>query len=148
MARVTVEDCVLKIPNRFDLVLMAAQRARDITSGAALTLDRDDDKNPVVALREIADETVPLESLSEALVKGHQKLAEIDEADEEIIELMAGEEEWLQAGVAPQQPAAGVGSDEESTFGIEVADDEADDADETDEDGRGDLEIGSTDDDI
>jgi DNA-directed RNA polymerase subunit omega len=147
MARVTVEDCVLKIPNRFDLVLMAAQRARDITSGAALTLDRDDDKNPVVALREIADETVPLESLSEALVKGHQKLAEIDEADEEIIELMAGEEEWLQAGVAPQQPAAGVGSDEESTFGIEVAEDETE-AEETDEDGRGDLEIGSTDDDI
>lgn len=144
MARVTVEDCVLKIPNRFDLVLMAAQRARDITSGAALTIDRDDDKNPVVALREIADETVPLESLSEALVKGHQKLAEIDEADEEIIELMAGEEEWLQAGVAPQ---AAVGSDEESTFGIEVADDaETEDAEE--EDGRGDLEIGGTEDDI
>jgi DNA-directed RNA polymerase subunit omega len=144
MARVTVEDCVLKIPNRFDLVLMAAQRARDITSGAALTIDRDDDKNPVVALREIADETVPLESLSEALVKGHQKLAEIDEADEEIIELMAGEEEWLQAGVAPQ---AAVGSDEESTFGIEVAD-EAETEDAEEEDGRGDLEIGGTEDNI
>ena len=144
MARVTVEDCVDKIPNRFDLVLMAAQRARDITSGAALTIDRDDDKNPVVALREIADETVPLESLSEALVKGHQKLAEIDEADEEIIELMAGEEEWLQAGVAPQ---AAVGSDEESTFGIEVAD-EAETEDAEEEDGRGDLEIGGTEDDI
>jgi len=144
MARVTVEDCVLKIPNRFDLVLMAAQRARDITSGAALTIDRDDDKNPVVALREIADETVPLESLSEALVKGHQKLAEIDEADEEIIELMAGEEEWLQAGVAPQ---AAVGSDEESTFGIEVAD-EAETEDAEEEDGRGDLEIGGSEDNI
>ena len=144
MARVTVEDCVLKIPNRFDLVLMAAQRARDISSGAALTIDRDDDKNPVVALREIADETVPLEGLSEALVKGHQKLAEIDEADEEIIELMAGEEEWLQAGVAPQ-PA--VGSDEESTFGIESVDEaETEEADE--EDGRGDLEIGGSDDNI
>ena len=144
MARVTVEDCVLKIPNRFDLVLMAAQRARDITSGAALTIDRDDDKNPVVALREIADETVPLESLSEALVKGHQKLAEIDEADEEIIELMAGEEEWLQPGVAPQ---AAVGSDEESTFGIEVAD-EAETEDAEEEDGRGDLEIGGSEDNI
>lgn len=144
MARVTVEDCVLKIPNRFDLVLMAAQRARDISSGAALTLDRDDDKNPVVALREIADETVPLESLSEALVKGHQKLAEIDEADEEIIELMAGEEEWLQAGVAPQ---SAVGSDEESTFGIDSADaGVAEDGDA--EDGRSDLEIGSSDDNI
>lgn len=141
MARVTVEDCVLKIPNRFDLVLMAAQRARDISSGASLTIDRDDDKNPVVALREIADETVVLDGLKESLVKGHQKLAEIDEADEEIIELMAGEEEWLQAGVAPQST---VGSDEESTFGIESSDEDAD-ADE-EEDGRGDLEIGSGDD--
>ena len=149
MARVTVEDCVLKIPNRFDLVLMAAQRARDISSGASLTIDRDDDKNPVVALREIADETVPLAGLEEALVKGHQKLAEIDEADEEIIELMAGEEEWLKAGVAPQSPAAAVGSDEESTFGIGATDDdEAEDEAEEDEDGRGDLEIGSSEDEI
>ena len=60
MARVTVEDCVLKVPNRFDLVMLAAQRARDISAGAPLTLDRDNDKNPVVALREIADETVEL----------------------------------------------------------------------------------------
>lgn len=145
MARVTVEDCVLKIPNRFDLVLMAAQRARDISSGASLTIDRDDDKNPVVALREIADETVPLDGLRESLVKGHQKLAEIDEADEEIIELMAGEEEWLKAGVAPQ---TAVGSDEESTFGIESAEDEAEEGETEEEDGRGDLEIGSSDDDI
>lgn len=148
MARVTVEDCVLKIPNRFDLVLMAAQRARDISSGASLTLDRDDDKNPVVALREIADETVALDGLREALVKGHQKLAEIDEADEEIIELMAGEEEWLKAGVAPQSPAGAVGSDEESTFGIDAAEDEAESEDGDEEDGRGDLEIGSSEDDI
>lgn len=148
MARVTVEDCVLKIPNRFDLVLMAAQRARDISSGASLTLDRDDDKNPVVALREIADETVPLDGLREALVKGHQKLAEIDEADEEIIELMAGEEEWLKAGVAPQSPAAAVGSDEESTFGIDASDEDAEEEAEEEEDGRGDLEIGSSEDDI
>jgi len=146
MARVTVEDCVLKVPNRFDLVLMAAQRARDISSGAALTVDRDDDKNPVVALREIADETIALEELKESLVKGHQKLAEIDEADEEIIELMAGEEEWLKAGVAPQ---TAVGSDQESTFGIETADDEAEEAEESEEEeGRGDLEIGSADDDL
>ncbi|MGK9165330.1 DNA-directed RNA polymerase subunit omega [Inquilinus limosus] len=146
MARVTVEDCVLKVPNRFDLVLMAAQRARDISSGASLTVDRDDDKNPVVALREIADETVPLEGLREALVKGHQKLAEIDEADEEIIELMAGEEEWLKAGVAPQ---TAVGSDQESTYGIESADEEEPaEGESEEEDGRSDLEIGSSEDDI
>ncbi len=60
MARVTIEDCVTKIPNRFDLVMMAARRARDISAGAELTLERDRDKNPVVALREIADETLPL----------------------------------------------------------------------------------------
>src|SRR5271156_777786 len=82
MARVTVEDCVLKVPNRFELVLVAAQRAREITSGAPLTLDRDDDKNPVVALREIADETVGLEHLRGSVVRGMQKHVEIDEPEE------------------------------------------------------------------
>src|SRR5499425_534235 len=82
MARVTVEDCVIKIPNRFELVLLAAQRAREITSGAPLTLDRDDDKNPVVALREIADETVGLDHLKDSLVRGMQKHIEMDEPEE------------------------------------------------------------------
>ncbi len=82
MARVTVEDCVLKVPNRFELVLLAAQRAREITSGAPLSVDRDDDKNPVVALREIADETVALEHLEESLVRGMQKHIEIEEPEE------------------------------------------------------------------
>jgi DNA-directed RNA polymerase subunit omega len=82
MARVTVEDCVIKVPNRFELVLLAAQRAREITSGAPLTIDRDDDKNPVVALREIADETVGLLQLKDALVRGMQKHVEIDEPEE------------------------------------------------------------------
>ena len=65
MARVTVEDCVVKVPNRFDLVLLAAQRAREIASGAPLTVERDDDKNPVIALREVAEETIALDSLRE-----------------------------------------------------------------------------------
>ncbi len=82
MARVTVEDCVLKVPNRFELVLLAAQRAREITSGAPLTLDRDDDKNPVIALREIAEETVGLEHLRGSVVRGMQKHVEIDEPEE------------------------------------------------------------------
>ncbi len=82
MARVTVEDCVLKVPNRFELVLLAAQRAREITSGAPLSLDRDDDKNPVVALREIAEDTLQLEHLQESLVRGMQKHVEIDEPEE------------------------------------------------------------------
>src|SRR5256886_15400187 len=82
MARVTVEDCVVKVPNRFELVLLAAQRAREITSGAPLTLDRDDDKNPVVALREIAEDMVGLEHLRGSVVRGMQKHVEIDEPEE------------------------------------------------------------------
>lgn len=96
MARVTVEDCVLKVPNRFELVMMAAQRARDIASGSPLSLDRDNDKNPVVALREIADESVSLETLKNSLIKGHQRVPEQDEPEEEIVELMAGEAAWAQ----------------------------------------------------
>ena len=94
MARVTVEDCVTKIPNRFELVMIAAQRARDVGAGAALSIDRDNDKNAVVALREIAEQAVPLEDLRESLVRGHQKRAEIDEPDEDIIDLMASEQAW------------------------------------------------------
>ena len=83
MARVTVEDCVLKVPNRFELVLLAAQRARDIASGAPLTVDRDNDKGPVVALREIADVTIPLETLQNNVIKSMQKHVEIDEPEED-----------------------------------------------------------------
>src|SRR5215472_16962094 len=73
MARVTVEDCVLKVPNRFELVLFAAQRTREITAGGPLTVDRDDDKNPVVALREIAEETIEIDHLRTVVVRGMQK---------------------------------------------------------------------------
>ncbi len=83
MARVTVEDCVDKVGNRFDLVLLAAHRARMISSGSPLTIDRDNDKNPVVALREIADLTVQLDHLSNSLVQGLQKHVEVDEPEEE-----------------------------------------------------------------
>ncbi len=83
MARVTVEDCVLKVPNRFDLVLMASQRSRDISAGAPLTVERDNDKNPVIALREIAEESVSIEELSDALIQGMQRHVEIDQPEEE-----------------------------------------------------------------
>ena len=79
MARVTVEDCVDKIPNRFELVLLAGQRARQISAGAELTIERDRDKNPVVALREIAEETVKPKILNEALVSGMQRVIVDDE---------------------------------------------------------------------
>ena len=83
MARVTVEDCVLQVPNRFQLVMLAAQRAREISAGSQLTIDRDNDKNPVVALREIADTTVNLDTLADSLVKGLQRQVEQDEPEEE-----------------------------------------------------------------
>ena len=86
MARVTVEDCVLQVPNRFELVMVAAQRARDISSGASLTIDRDNDKNPVVALREIAEEKVNLDALNNALIQGLRKQHEQDEPEEDIVE--------------------------------------------------------------
>lgn len=82
MARVTVEDCVEQVPNRFELVVLAAQRARDIAAGSELTVDRDRDKNPVVALREIAEATVPQDDLMESVVRGKQKVAPIEELDE------------------------------------------------------------------
>lgn len=91
MARVTVEDCVLKVPNRFELVVLASQRSRSISAGAPLSVDRDNDKNPVVALREIADETIELDELEDNVVRSMQKHVEIDEPEEEDpIELMAG----------------------------------------------------------
>ncbi len=83
MARVTVEDCILKIPNRFQLVMVAAQRSRELSIGAEMTVDRDNDKNPVVALREIAEETVDTEEIETSLVRGLQKYVDIDEPEEE-----------------------------------------------------------------
>ena len=77
MARVTVEDCVDKVPNRFELVMLAAHRAREITAGSAATVDRDNDKNPVVALREIADETQPAEALRERMIESLQTQIEV-----------------------------------------------------------------------
>lgn len=93
MARVTVEDCVDKIPNRYELLMVAAQRAKDIASGAPITVAKDNDKNPVIALREIADETVSIEELQKSLVMGLQKYVEVEEPEEEEMEIMAAEKE-------------------------------------------------------
>jgi len=94
MARVTVEDCVLKVSNRFELVMVAAQRARRIGTGAPLTLDRDNDKNTVVSLREIAENTVQVEDLKEDLIRSHQRVFAIEDDQDDVIEEMEGEEEW------------------------------------------------------
>ena len=100
MARVTVEDCVGLVPNRFELVLLAAQRARDIRSGAELTVEKDNDKNAVIALREIADETIDLEMLRHELEHGREVDTEIDEPDEDAMAVLAAEAAW--AGVTGQ----------------------------------------------
>ena len=106
MARVTVEDCVLRIPNRFDLVMLAAQRAREISSGSALTVERDNDKNPVVALREIADETVNTTHIEESLIRSLQKNVESDEPVEESVDMAAMQQEMtLQMAQASQASA-------------------------------------------
>ena len=89
MARVTVEDCVDKVENRFELVLLASHRARMISSGSNLTVDRDNDKNPVVALREIADQTIAPEDLKEDLIHSLQKYVEVDEPEPEPVPMIA-----------------------------------------------------------
>lgn len=113
MARVTVEDCVEKIPNRFELVLLAAQRARNISRGEELTLDRDNDKNPVVALREIADETISLDKLEGDLVKSLSRAPEPEPADEEVLDLIPTDQNifGLQ-DVSAEEEAAGMALDE------------------------------------
>lgn len=90
MARVTVEDCVDKVPNRFELVMLAAHRARSLASGAPLTVDRDNDKNPVVALREIADETLTADHLRESAIESFQRQIEVDEPEEDVMTLLTG----------------------------------------------------------
>ena len=92
MARVTVEDCVDKVPNRFELVLLAAHRAREVSSGAAITVDRDNDKNPVVSLREIAEETQSADELRERLIESNQTQIEVDEPEDDAMALLMGAE--------------------------------------------------------
>ena len=113
MARVTVEDCILTIPNRFELVLLASQRARDLASGSEETLDRDNDKNPVVALREIAEETIEIEELKDQVIFGLQKYAEADEPEDDSTAILAAaEKEWAdvhepaQVGIGDRAAAA------------------------------------------
>ena len=105
MARVTVEDCIDKLPNRFELVLLSAHRARMISQGAPLTVDRDNDKNPVVALREIADETIEKEDLREDFIHSMQKQVEVDEPEvsEAPLMLTAGDLDSIEPVVAPDK---------------------------------------------
>src|ERR1700743_1606191 len=111
MARVTVEDCVDKIPNRFDLVLLAAQRARQISGGAELTIDRDRDKNPVVALREIAEETVIPNDLNDSLVASLQRVQVDDDDEVEAIGSLSASAEALRLTAAAPPRNTSLGAD-------------------------------------
>lgn len=142
MARVTVEDCILKVPNRFELCLLASQRAREIGSGAAMMVDRDNDKNPVVSLREIADTDISLDNLRDALIKNHQKVIEVEEDEEDVIDVMEGESEWAQvANQAAESEAEGAGMHQDT--GEEATEEEA--APAAEEEAEGDVEIPSED---
>lgn len=127
MARVTVEDCIDKVENRYELVLVAAQRAKDIAAGSMITVDRDNDKNSVVALREIAEERVDIADLQRSLVQGQQKLVEIQEPEDEEVEIIAAEKELSEL----QQFSSDMISDEDlnNTMQIHGGDDDDDSLD-------------------
>ena len=120
MARVTVEDCIDKIPNRYELLMVAAQRAKDISAGAPITVARDNDKNSVVALREIAEETVSIEELQKSLVMGLQKYVEVEEPEEEELEIMAAEKELAEL----DDQFSGVLLDNEMSDAMQARDDD------------------------
>ena len=122
MARVTVEDCVERVPNRFELVLLAAQRARNISRGEELTVDRDNDKNPVVALREIADQTVTVEKLRADLNKSLSRAPEPEPADEEVLDLIPTDQNifGLQE-ISAEEEAANMPVEEMSPEDLEAA---------------------------
>jgi DNA-directed RNA polymerase subunit omega len=116
MARVTVEDCVLKVPNRFNLVLLAGQRAREISAGGELTVERDNDKNPVVALREVAEGSIDLDNVRQALISSLQKHVETEEPEDDAMELLAADSNV--AGVPYEATTEGV-EDEATEEGAE-----------------------------
>ena len=147
MARVTVEDCIDKIPNRYELLMVAAQRARDISTGSPLMVSRDNDKNSVVALREIADERVSIEELQRSLVMGLQKYVEVEEPEEEELEILAAEKELSEldeqfSGLLPQAELEDSmqihGADDDESMDLDAEEDVLDDSDFGDEDFIGD----------
>lgn len=122
MARVTVEDCVEKVSNRFELVLLSAHRAREISAGAQLTVDRDNDKNPVVALREIADETVGVDESREDLIRSLQRYVEVDEPEDEDPDLvLSGEDAVLGGETEADTGAADAEDADDNEDGASVA---------------------------
>jgi DNA-directed RNA polymerase subunit omega len=121
MARVTVEDCIVQVPNRFELVLLAAQRARNIGRGEEMTVERDNDKNPVVALREIADSTIDLAAVEADLVKSLQRAPEPEPAEEEVLDLIATDENIFGVMDVSDELPAEAGVEDMSPDDIEAA---------------------------
>jgi len=121
MARVTVEDCIVQVPNRFELVLYAAQRARNIARGEQPEVERDNDKNPVVALREIAEEKVELPNLEADLVKSLQRVSEPEPAEEEVMDIVATDENIFGIMDVNEEPLPEAASEELSADDIEAA---------------------------
>ena len=121
MARVTVEDCIVQVPNRFELVLYAAQRARNIARGEQPEVERDNDKNPVVALREIAEERVELPNLEADLVKSLQRVAEAEPAEEEVMDIVATDENIFGIMDVNEEPLPEATAEELSADDIEAA---------------------------
>jgi DNA-directed RNA polymerase subunit omega len=121
MARVTVEDCIVQVPNRFELVLLAAQRARNIGRGEEMTIERDNDKNPVVALREIADTTIDLAAVEADLVKSLQRAPEPEPAEEEVLDLIATDENIFGVMDVSDELPAEAGVEDMSPDDIEAA---------------------------
>ena len=130
MARVTVEDCVEKVPNRYELLMVAAQRAKDIESGSPLLVDRDNDKNSVVALREIAENKVSIENLQRSLVMNLQKFVEVEEPEEEELEIIAAEKELAELDA---QFDSSMLLDADLTDSMQITDEEGFDLDEGDD---------------
>lgn len=145
MARITVEDCVLKVPNRFELVLLAAQRAREISAGSPLTLDRDNDKNPVVSLREIAEDGVQVDVLNANLIQNLQKHVEKDEPEEDNLDLLAagddliGVESPSRRSLVEEEIADEVLAVGNDALGMDAEDDAAEEAAEAEADADGEV---------
>lgn len=141
MARVTVEDCIDKIPNRYDLVLISAQRAKDIASGSPILVDRDNDKNSVVALREISENKVSIEDLQKSLVMGLQKYVEVEETEDEEVEILAAEKEL---GDLDEQFSSDMISDEDLNNSMQIhGEDDDEDIDLDSETGDIDFDDGN-----
>jgi len=130
MARVTVEDCIEKLPNRYELLMVAAQRAKDIEQGSPIRVERDNDKNSVVALREIAEDKVSIEDLQKSLVLNLQKYVEVEEPEEEEIEIIAAEKELADLDA---QFDASMLLDDSLEDGMQIKDDASDSLDELDD---------------